>query len=59
MLEPKKAKFRNVHRGNTRGMAMRGNHVAFGSYGLKAIEPDAFLERRIARYEKMGVYTES
>ena len=26
---------------------------------LKAIEPDTFLERRIARYEKIGVYTES
>ena len=26
---------------------------------LKDIAPDAFLELRIARYEKMGVYTES
>ena len=35
MLEPKKVKFRRVHRGNRRGMAMRGNHVAFGTFGLK------------------------
>lgn len=47
MLEPKKAKFRNVHRGNTRGMAMRGNHVAFGSYGLKAMEPGWVTARQI------------
>ena len=47
MLEPKKAKFRRVHRGNTRGMSMRGNHVAFGSYGLKAIEPGWVTARQI------------
>ena len=35
MLEPKKVKFRRVHRGNRRGMSMRGNLVNFGSYGLK------------------------
>ena len=47
MLEPKKVKFRRAHRGNTRGMAMRGNHVAFGSYGLKAIEPGWVTARQI------------
>ena len=47
MLEPKKVKFRRVHRGNRRGMAMRGNHVAFGSYGLKAIEPSWVTARQI------------
>ena len=31
MLEPKKVKFRRVHRGNRRGMSMRGNFVNFGS----------------------------
>ena len=39
MLEPIKVKFRRVHRGNRRGMAMKGNHVSFGTYGLKATEP--------------------
>ena len=38
MLEPKKIKYRRHHRGNRRGMSARGNHVAFGTYGLKAIE---------------------
>ncbi len=47
MLEPKKTKFRRHHRGNRRGMAMRGNHVAFGSYGLKAVEPGWITGRQI------------
>ena len=38
MLEPKKTKFRRHHRGHRRGMAKKGDYVAFGSYGLKAIE---------------------
>ena len=38
MLEPKKTKYRRHHRGNRRGMATRGTHVAFGTYGLKAME---------------------
>lgn len=47
MLEPKKVKFRKAHRGNRRGMAMRGNHVAFGSYGLKSLESGWVTARQI------------
>ena len=47
MLEPKKVKYRRVHRGNRRGMATRGDHVAFGTYGLKAIEPGWITARQI------------
>ena len=47
MLEPKKVKFRRHHRGQRRGMAMRGNKVSFGSYGLKAIEPGWVTARQI------------
>ena len=47
MLEPRKIKFRRVHRGNIRGMSMRGNFVNFGSYGLKAIEPGWVTARQI------------
>ncbi|MFH1853211.1 MAG: 50S ribosomal protein L16 [Candidatus Neomarinimicrobiota bacterium] len=47
MLEPRKVKFRRHHRGNRQGMAMRGNHVAFGSYGLKAMEPGWITGRQI------------
>ena len=37
-LEPKKVKWRRQHRGRRRGMATKGSHVAFGSFGLKAVE---------------------
>ena len=47
MLEPKKVKFRNHHRGHRRGMAMRGNKVSFGSFGLKAMEPAWITARQI------------
>ncbi len=47
MLEPKKIKFRRHHRGHRRGMAHRGNYVAFGSYGLKAMEPGWITARQI------------
>ncbi len=47
MLEPRKMKFRRHHRGNRRGMAARGNYVAFGSYGLKAVEPGWISSRQI------------
>ena len=47
MLEPKKTKYRRHHRGNRRGMAMRGNFVAFGTYGLKAMEAGWVSARQI------------
>ena len=47
MLEPKKVKYRRVHRGNRRGMSMRGNFVTFGSYGLKATESGWVTARQI------------
>ena len=47
MLEPKKTKFRRHHRGNRRGLATRGAHVAFGTFGLKAIEPGWVTARQI------------
>lgn len=47
MLEPKKIKYRRHHRGSRRGMAMRGNYVAFGTFGLKAIESGWITARQI------------
>ena len=47
MLEPKKTKFRRHHRGNRRGMAKGGDYVAFGSYGLKAMEAGWITSRQI------------
>ncbi|MCH7575490.1 MAG: 50S ribosomal protein L16 [Candidatus Marinimicrobia bacterium] len=47
MLAPRKVKYRKPHRGNRRGMAMRGNTVAFGTYGLKALENGWITSRQI------------
>ncbi len=38
MLSPKKVKFRKWQKGRLRGMAHRGNTIAFGDIGLKSIE---------------------
>ncbi len=38
-LMPKRVKHRKVHRGRIRGCATRGNSVAFGEWGLQALEP--------------------
>ena len=39
MLMPKRTKYRRVHRGRLKGKAMRGNTLAYGDYGLVAMEP--------------------
>ncbi len=45
---PKKVKHRKIHRGGPiRGVATRGNTVAFGSYGLKAVTPGMITARQI------------
>ena len=38
MLQPKRSKFRNMHKGRMKGQAQRGHRVALGSFGLKAME---------------------
>ena len=39
MLMPKRVKYRKSQRGRVKGVASRGNAVAFGEYGLQALEP--------------------
>jgi len=39
MLMPKRVKRRRVHRGRMKGVASRGNTLAYGEYGLQATEP--------------------
>ena len=39
MLMPKRVKYRRVHRGRMKGKAQRGNTLAYGEYGIKALEP--------------------
>ncbi|MCY0881611.1 MAG: 50S ribosomal protein L16 [Firmicutes bacterium] len=47
MLQPKRTKYRKMHRGRMKGTAHRGNHVAFGEYGLQALEPAWISDRQI------------
>ena len=39
MLLPKRVKYRRVHRGRMKGKATRGNTIAYGEFGLQALEP--------------------
>ena len=47
MLQPKRVKYRKVHRGRMKGMAQAGNSLAFGDYGLQAQEPVWLTARQI------------
>jgi len=47
MLQPKRTKFRKVHKGRNRGLALRGNKVSFGEYGLKATTRGRLTSRQI------------
>ena len=47
MLSPRRTKFRKQQRGRMTGMATRGNEIAFGEYGLQAIEPSWITSRQI------------
>ena len=47
MLQPKRTKFRRVQKGRNRGLAHRGSSIAFGSFGLKTLEPGWITSRQI------------
>ena len=47
MLLPKKTKFRKAFKGRIHGVATSGTSVAFGAYGLKAVEPARITARQI------------
>ncbi len=47
MLMPKKVKFRKQHRGRRAGRAKAGEYIAFGDYGLQALEPGWVTARQI------------
>ena len=61
MLLPKRVKHRKVMRGSRKGVAKGGTEIAFGDYGLKALEPAWITNRQIeaarvamTRYMKRG-----
>lgn len=47
MLMPKRTKYRKAHRGRMTGLAQRGSSLAFGEYGLQALEPCWLTARQI------------
>ena len=47
MLQPKRTKYRKMQKGRNRGLAHRGSTVAFGSFGLKALEGGFITNRQI------------
>ena len=47
MLQPKKTKFRKQFKGRIHGAAKGGTDLNFGSYGLKAMEPERITARQI------------
>jgi large subunit ribosomal protein L16 len=47
MLQPKKTKFRKAFKGRIHGTATSGATLAFGQFGLKALEPDRVTARQI------------
>ena len=61
MLLPKRVKYRRVHRGRMTGKATRGNKIAYGEFGLQAMEPGWITSNQIeaariamTRYTKRG-----
>ena len=61
MLLPKRVKYRRVHRGRMTGVATRGNKVAYGDFGIQALEPGWITNNQIeaariamTRYLKRG-----
>jgi large subunit ribosomal protein L16 len=47
MLQPKKTKYRRQQKGKMKGNAQRGNRLAFGSFGIKALEQSWITGRQI------------
>ena len=47
MLQPKKTKFRKAQKGRMKGNSQRGHQLAFGSYGIKALEECWLTSRQI------------
>jgi len=47
MLQPKRTKFRKMHKGRIKGQAKGGSDLNFGSFGLKALEPERITARQI------------
>ena len=47
MLQPTRTKYRKAHKGRIHGRATRGALLNYGTYGLRAIEPDRVISKQI------------
>lgn len=47
MLQPKRTKYRKMHKGRNRGLAQNGNKVSFGEFGLKCVGRGRITARQI------------
>lgn len=47
MLQPKRTKFRKMQKGRVKGLANRGHRLAFGTFGIKSMEPGWITSRQI------------
>ena len=47
MLQPVRTKYRKAHKGRIHGNAGRGHILNYGSYGLKALQPDRIVSKQI------------
>ncbi|EKE67651.1 MULTISPECIES: 50S ribosomal protein L16 [Roseobacteraceae] len=47
MLQPKRTKFRKAHKGRIHGQAKGGSDLTFGTFGLKAVQPERVTARQI------------
>jgi len=54
MLQPKRTKFRRSQKGRMKGNAQRGNQLAFGSFGIKALE-EKWIEGRQIEAARVAV----
>jgi len=52
MLQPIRTKFRKAHKGRIHGLATSAKDLAFGQYGLKALEPERITARQIEAHMK-------
>ena len=47
MLQPTRTKYRKAHKGRIHGYARRGELLNYGTYGLKAMQPDRIISKQI------------
>ncbi len=47
MLQPARTKYRKAHKGRIHGRAFRCDILNYGSYGLKALEPERIISKQI------------